>query len=87
MLRIKPEVDLKELEKFGFRKEKYGDYCKSLVVKSQFASRTTTVSIMVDNTIHIGRIGYVVNGPYCIDIELELLFDLIEAGLVEKVSE
>lgn len=87
MLKIKDNVDLKVLEKFGFRKEKHGDYCKSLVVKSQFASRTTTVSIMADNTTHIGRIGYVVNGPYCIDIELELLFDLIQAGLVEKVRE
>ena len=88
MLRIKKEVDLKELEKFGFQKDEYGDYFKDCKIKlASLFNNTTKVSIMIDLTSHIGRIGFVCDGKYCLDYELDLLYDLIDAGLVEKVEE
>ena len=86
MLRIKDNVDLKELEKFGLKKDNWGDYCKDLEIKSQFEFKVTIFTIMIDNTKHIGRIGYVTNGKYCLDNELDILYDLIQADLVEKVD-
>ena len=83
MLRIKPEVDLKELEKFGF------DTSASLTVqgdKIDFSNRWVddhlgmTVGgglVVWDKSREIVRWGF--------DPDLELLYDLIEAGLVEKV--
>lgn len=84
MLKIKDNVDLKELEKFGFEKDEYGDYAKKLDIKRQFENEVTMLFIMVDGSEHLGRIGYVVNGMYCVDIELDIIFDLIKADMVEK---
>lgn len=87
MLKIKDNVDLKELEKFGFEEDRFGDYVKKLPVKEHFKFKTSYANIMIDRTEKIGRIGFVIDNIYCLDIELDTLYDLIQAGLVEKVSE
>ena len=84
MLKIKDNVDLKELEKFGF------DTSASPAVHDNidFSNR------WIDD--HFGMIvgdGFVVWDKnrkitrWGFEPDLELLYDLIEAGLVEKVSD
>lgn len=77
MLKIKDNVDLKELEKFGLKFSKtYNNY--RLFEKE---------SIVVDCKSR--EIGLEDNSFYNIvtDRPLNILFDLIQAGLVEKVVE
>lgn len=64
MLKIKPDVDLKELEKFGFELEIDDFNGEKLVTEG----------------LTIWDIDREVWGT-----NLDLLFDLIQAGLVEKV--
>ena len=77
MLKIKDNVDLKELEKFGF--EKFDDYYL-------FQNGCDDDFIYYYDTIKIDL--------YCKELEIcsvnnknidDKVFDLIEAGLVEKV--
>lgn len=78
MLKIKDNVDLKELEKFGFKKyggvhtydlyENYGD-CVSIQVAPE--NKIIDMSINYEDGI--------------ID-NLDIIYDLIQAGLVEKVE-
>lgn len=81
MLKIKDEVDLKELEKFGFIKDYIVDqtvYRKiSSIEKSQMV-QTCEYIIWKDRGIDI----YSYNG--FLD---NTLYDLIQANLVEKVSD
>ena len=79
MLKIKDNVDLKELEKFGFEIkscfiDKYGKtmYAYEFLVISR-TTKELSISSGVDE----------VNG----DKEIVKLFDLIQAGIVEKVEE
>ena len=71
MLKIKDDVDLKELEKFGFELNKNAQYQKryTLIYKNRKIS---------------GRSGDKGHSKLYIAYEL---FDLIQAGLVEKVKE
>lgn len=79
MLKIKENVDLKELEKFGFTK-KYKTYTK----KCMGIYDTSVLSIN-------GGIGS--SRTICCalwkanEITLDTIYDLIQAGLVEKVEE
>ena len=76
MLKIKDNVDLKELEKFGF---KVSDNVTDLNKVSCLTYEFLTIS-QTTRDIEISS-GYdEVNGDY----EIEKLFDLIQAGLVEK---
>jgi hypothetical protein len=81
MLRIKKEVDLKELEKFGFRKSdrvfKYiYDYTIRTILDYQ-------IRIYEDRHIEISQ-----EAMYDWDYNLQdKLYDLIQANLVEKVEE
>lgn len=96
MLRIKKDVDLKELEKFGFTYRKhYKNYTKLHSNKNY--------EDYVDNYIQIGNdrvlkpytrilIGH--NTNYCDETQtnikdefLDTIYDLIQANLVEKVEE
>lgn len=69
-LKIKDDVDLKELEKFGFYKYKgdFGDYycCEELLVYPK------------NKRISLFKIR---------EEELIIFFDMVQAGLVEKVVE
>ena len=71
MLKIKDNVDLKELEKFGFEKNEKGQYIKpnTLIYKNR------TISGRSRNS-----------GWSKLYIAYEL-FDIIKADLVEKVEE
>lgn len=82
MLKIKDNVDLKELEKFGFKNVSYKNYVYTPKVDIDLNE------IWVDgDTKKIDIIDYTHNVEYIIDENLDKLFDLIQAGLVEKVSE
>lgn len=84
MLRIKKEADLKELEKFGF--EVFGNSAK----------KTYWLNYMEDDTIFMIEhrdIWFIENGAkdsnerYFGNPQFDTLYDLIQAGLVEKIEE
>lgn len=88
MLKIRDNVDLKELEKFGFKKGKiycfyyyskelYEDWVKIAICKplQDFKDKQIFLDCIEDET-------YIYLDEYS-----EILFDLIQAGLVEKVVE
>ena len=83
MLKIKDNVDLKELEKFGFRMMKNHYYkCK----RNSYFKKLENGYIEIDsNTRLISQDGV---GFFRVDeIEYqETLYDLIKADLVEKVD-
>lgn len=102
MLKIKDNVDLKELEKFGFV-PKYSETTGELVEMRR------TVQVRNRNYKHTGatvvkqvtkqpknfwtifkRSGRIEPYLYLLNLETidyEILYDLIQAGLVEKVEE
>ena len=82
MLKIKDNVDLKELEKYGFIKGTFG-YIKVL--------NEEDYSIEVSIEKEFGEaIIYIKNDYYDCDYKCnvpEVIYDLIKDGLVEKVEE
>ena len=92
MLKIKDDVDLKELEKFGF-KEPYSPYAYCYYGKS-IDDSCARVSICKPTQFKYREIFF----DYSPELDFEdfqdvfeeyqnILFDLIQAGLVEKVGE
>lgn len=84
MLKIKDNVNLKELEKFGFEKYKdayyiYNDYYLEISEGVSVDVRWDTRWIVLNSVVGFLRM-------YEIDYQ-DILFDLIQAGLVEKVSD
>ena len=81
MLKLKDNVNLEELEKFGF--EKY----PRVYVKNNIrinCNLEENKKIYIDEQTRIISIGI---GLFNTDVELETIFDLIKADLVEKVEE
>ena len=81
MLKIKSEVDLKELEKFGmeFKKDFYKEKeCYVFYVNDRYGNRFVRLSV----NVHTRQIR-----PSTCKEAFDLLYDLIQAGLVEKVEE
>lgn len=93
MLKIKDSVDLKELEKFGFKhtidnayyktepNDDYERFETNIVVnpKGNFAKNEIIIEICDDDN----------SEEKCdidIGMEIDTLYDLIQAGLVEKVE-
>lgn len=76
MLKIKDDVDLKELEKFGFVRVDFDDG----KFRYQFPSDDIVMSIESDD-----RYIDIWSEYFGLGYE-EKLFDLIQAGLVEKVE-
>ena len=77
MLKIKDDIDMKELEKYGFEKT---DLWRSriCVFKTNIYANISKIIIYKDRKIRL-------NG---IDKEtIDKLYDLIQAGLVKKVGE
>lgn len=73
MLKIKDNIDLKELEKFGFENGEV------FYRKAWFIGREAQAYIVVDKDTNEIRLN---GNSYTED-----LFDLIQAGFVEKVGE
>ena len=83
MLKIKDSVDLKELEKFGFEYDEdincyfyYGftrANCNS-EIRMYIDKKNKTITTGFDMYVHEGKIH-------------DKIYDLIEAGLVEKVED
>ena len=86
MLKIKDNVELKELEKFGFKyvedKSYKGDfsYCEKLIGDNVIL-RVSEPSRVIYSNITITETTYIFSDG------LDILFDLFEKGLVEKVKE
>jgi hypothetical protein len=82
MLKIKDNVDLKELEKFGFRDEGVFWYKKDI-----FYTDIDIASIGINKDDRKIQIAFSVIGNSCFyTYDIDILFDLIQAGLVEKVG-
>ena len=80
-VKIKDNVDLKELEKFGFKLsgEKFESYIVNIEDK-QYINHATLIVTPVTRKIIIDT------GSTCIKDKLDILYDLIKANLVEKVK-
>ena len=84
MLKIKNNVDLKELEKFGFKYDEEMNYYykKCLGTFNKFI-------VFIEEDIDVCR-GLIIlhnNSEFTTTLYLETLYDLIKADLVEKVGE
>lgn len=78
MLKIKDDVGLKELEKFGFKPIYYGI---DNIIKYEYAHNPYEYAICVD----VDNRKIYLDEFYTSD--LNILYDLITAGLVEKIEE
>ena len=86
MLKIKDNVDLKELEKFGFEKVSQSWY--SLTIRDN-TEEEIGIAVSLFARPRCINIGYSTKGSGGISsytYDLDVLFDLIQAGLVEKVD-
>lgn len=90
MLKIKDNVDLKELEKYGFKKSD-GFYYRFYEENENSGIRIGTRIQMFNGAITEGQIVQVGKSKLGIESTNEELatniFDLIKDGLVEKVEE
>ena len=86
MLKIKDNVDLKKLEKYGFKFEKVHGIFSDRYIYRNDLDQTIEIS-SVDRQIFVED----VSGSYflgaIVDEALTRLYDLIKDGLVEKVGE
>lgn len=85
MLKLKDNVNLKELEKFGFTtskkvKDKYNFDTK--LVKAVFKSEDDFNAMTISNKRSIDLTDYFENIKW-----LDTLYDLIKADLIEKVDD
>ena len=85
MLKIKDNVDLKELEKFGFKKDNVAylyEYIITILdetfIGGTWCNCDEVVVLAVDDERKIKISDE--------DLVADILFDLIQAGLVEKVK-
>jgi hypothetical protein len=93
MLKIRDDVDLKELEKFGF-KPKYSEDTGNIIAyeRYKYDKRYEDIRIIKYEKVRTFRIfrtptkkiEWRIN-PYDTYFDLDLIYDLIQAGLVEKV--
>lgn len=85
MLRIKDNVDLKELEKFGLESMVFenGDFLRKYkwVYTDKKCLYSTNEEDMID------ELDIMEDREIRSSFNVDLLYDLIEAGLVEKVRE
>ena len=83
MLKIKDNVELKELEKFGFR------YVDDRSFEGDFSHCYKSIGNNAELSISAqGRCIYAyTNTAYNFSDGFDVIFDLIQAGLVDKVKE
>lgn len=80
MLKIKDNVDLNILEKYGFKKYEYGEYSSFHQTKKENAE----IIIEKDRYISINPYG---ENDIIKNSLLDILYDLIKADLVVKVED
>lgn len=79
---LKENIDLKELEKFGFKKEDEDYYYDFVPYNENDNTGASYICVgHFGNTLSFGS----VQGEDCYKA-VNILFDLIQAGLVEKVE-
>ena len=83
MLKIKDGVDLKELEKFKFEKHKY-TYPNEYIIYSTYSNRAIGLYVDLETRMLKGTSSS--RDSEDDNTAFEILFDLIQAGLVEKVE-
>lgn len=93
MLRIKEGIELKELEKFGFKLNGAGCWVKN-IDNSDFENFETEIVINPLNAIIKNQIVHYINNSNdlwkveeeLIDLtsEIDIIYDLIKADIVEK---
>lgn len=80
MLKIKNNVDLKELEKYGFKE--YSDGARGYSSYPRTYKEYAEIIIETDKIIEINPFG---ENDVIVSSLLDTLYDLIQANLVEKV--
>ena len=86
MLKIKSDVDLKELEKFGFKFEKGKYYVESVrkpMPSEKYSVKKHLAYSIPSKTRKIKMHRNNISWEY--DNAMDLIYDLIKADLVEKV--
>jgi hypothetical protein len=89
MLKIKDDVDLKELEKFGFKTIKAEDEVIEYAYIPTKRNHSVNIHIYGDNIMPWNKYTFsrkIVLSNHT-QKTFDILFDLIQAGLVEKVEE
>lgn len=84
MLKIRDNVDLKELEKFGF---KYLSYNNSYMIHLGEDRRGAFCTLYIEDRILYIDFAGDDNGYSGNDILNDVIYDLIKADLVEKVED
>ena len=94
MLKIKDNVTIKQLKEFGFKKnvgglyemdiknDKLNEYETSLLIEPLYRNKKKEIVIYVDNK-ELLKSGDEID----LCIELDTLYDLIKADMIEKVEE
>lgn len=91
MLKIKENVDLKELEKFGFRPKYNEDTGKIRAYEKHIKEEEYIgLNVTIQHTKTKIRIFKKEREQWCINpltdyFDIDTLYDLIQAGLVEKI--
>ena len=84
MLKIKDDVDLKVLEKFGF---KYDEEMNCYYKRCQGTFNKFIVLIEDDIDSVYGQIVFYNDRAFNTTLYLDTLYELIQEGLVEKIKE
>ena len=87
MLKIKDNINLKELEKFGFKERKYT--CNTGEVSYYMVDCEDGSWVFIENFGDDSPKGFIDMGLVKHNVKynaMDTLFDLIQAGLVEKVE-
>ncbi len=89
MLKIENNVNLKELEKYGFNITYYSIYDVNGNFISNKVKDITYISKYTSTTIYISKKNreIIINESFLDNIALDMLYDLIKADLVEKVED
>lgn len=85
MLKIKDNVDLKELEKFGFEHIEQTCYIGDFSYYKKQIGGNITLGVAARGRIILADTTDEGNWTYIFSDGFDVLFDLIQAGLVEKV--
>ena len=93
MLKIREDVDLKELEKYGFEYESILEVYYKMIITHKwkiiffnFIPKARTITITKEREIITKRMDYLLDWNECRTNEKDIK-DLIKDGLVEKVQE